>query len=60
MPAERWQRLGEATEHVGTDRTKVINDFAAWYTHEDGAKRPNRPPVEAGTELPERPDPDED
>ena len=46
MSTDRWKRLGEATQRAGTDRTKALNDYAAWYTHEDGAKRPNRPPAE--------------
>jgi hypothetical protein len=48
MSKDRWNRLGDATEKAGTDRSGAINDFAAWYTNEDGA------------ELPERPTPDED
>jgi hypothetical protein len=43
MPDPRWQRLGDAAEAAGTDRTEVINDFARWYTHEPGAKAVKRP-----------------
>jgi hypothetical protein len=49
IPGKRWDNLKKATEAAGTDRSKVINDWAAWYTHEDGAKRPNRPTDEDGT-----------
>lgn len=46
MPHDRWQRLGEAANAAGSDRTKVLNRFAAWFTHEPGAKRPERPPID--------------
>lgn len=43
MPNERWEKLAEEAERAGSDRSKVINDMAAWYTREDGAKLPERP-----------------
>lgn len=41
---ERWGQFEKGAAAVGTDRSKVINDFIAWYNHEPGAKRPTRPP----------------
>jgi hypothetical protein len=43
MSDDRWQRFGEAAEKAGTDRAGAVNDFAAWYVHEDGAELPERP-----------------
>lgn len=43
MNDDRWERFGDAAEKAGTDRTGAVNDFAAWYTAEDGAKLPKRP-----------------
>jgi hypothetical protein len=43
VPDKRWNKLGEDAEKAGSDRSKVINDLAAWYTREDGAKLPKRP-----------------
>lgn len=43
VPDERWQKLGEAAKRAGTDRSKVVNDLAAWYVREDGAELPKRP-----------------
>lgn len=50
MSKDRWDNLGQAAERAGTNRSRVINDFAAWYTHEPGATRPNRPPAEDDTD----------
>lgn len=47
MPTSRWQRLGEAAEATGSDRTKVINAFAGWFTREPGGKLPKRPDPDA-------------
>lgn len=43
MPKERWDRLGEKAKDAGSDRSKVINELAAWYVREDGAALPERP-----------------
>jgi hypothetical protein len=43
MPDERWEALGDAAKAAGSDRSKVINELAAWYTNEDGAELPERP-----------------
>lgn len=43
MPTDRWQRLGEAAEAAGSDRTKILNAFAGWFTREPGGKLPRRP-----------------
>ncbi|WP_143254520.1 hypothetical protein [Amycolatopsis azurea] len=43
MPDERWKNLGKAAERAGSDRSKVLNDFAAWYTDEEDAELPVRP-----------------
>lgn len=43
VPDARWRKLGEDAERAGTNRSSVINDFAAWYTREDGAELPERP-----------------
>lgn len=49
VPEERWQQFKEAAETACTDRSKAINEFAAWFTREPGAKLPKRP---ARTETP--------
>jgi hypothetical protein len=46
MASDRWKRLGEAAEKAGTGRSGAINDFAAWYTSEDGAELPERPALD--------------
>jgi hypothetical protein len=38
-----WDRFGEATERVGTDRSTALRAFMAWYIGEEGAKLPKRP-----------------
>ncbi|WP_328449121.1 hypothetical protein [Amycolatopsis sp. NBC_00438] len=43
MPDERWNSLGDKAKDVGSDRSKVINELAAWWTREDGAELPERP-----------------
>jgi len=43
MPKERWEKLDEKAKQAGSDRTKVVNDLAAWYVKEDGAELPERP-----------------
>lgn len=43
MSGKRWDKLAEDAERAGSDRSKVINDLAAWYIREDGAKLPKRP-----------------
>lgn len=43
IPDDRWKALGEKASTAGSDRSKVINDLAAWYTREDGAELPDRP-----------------
>ncbi len=43
MPDDRWDALGDAAKEAGSDRSKVINDLAAWYVREPGAKLPARP-----------------
>lgn len=43
VPREKWERLEEAAESMGTDRSKLINEFADWYLRVRGAKLPERP-----------------
>jgi hypothetical protein len=43
MPDERWDALDSAAKKTGSDRAKVVNDLAAWFTAEDGAELPKRP-----------------
>lgn len=43
MPADRRDALDEKAKHAGSDRSKVINDLAAWYVGEDDAELPERP-----------------
>ena len=43
MPDERWEAVDEKAKDAGSDRSKVINDLAAWYVREDGAELPERP-----------------
>lgn len=40
---ERWERFETVANQADTDRSKLINDFVAWYTREPGAKLPKRP-----------------
>lgn len=51
MALPKWQRLDRASQSVGTDRSKVINELTDWYLREPGAKLPARPPRAAGDEL---------
>lgn len=46
VPEDRWRKLAESAGKAGTDRSKVVNQFAAWYTREKGAKLPERPPAD--------------
>lgn len=43
MPDERWEKLDRKAKAAGSTRTKAINDMAAWYVNEEGAKLPKRP-----------------
>lgn len=43
VPLETWEAFGEATAAVGTDRSKVINEFIDWYLRKRGAQLPARP-----------------
>lgn len=43
MPDDRWDALGESAAKAGSDRSKVLNDLAAWYVREPDAKLPERP-----------------
>jgi len=40
---ERWDRFEAAAKAIDTDRSKLINDFVAWFIREPGAKAPKRP-----------------
>lgn len=46
VPDERWKNLGEAAKKAGTDRSKIVNDFAKWFTREDDTPLPERPDVD--------------
>jgi len=39
-----WEDAGQASAAMGTDRTKLINQFLRWYLRRPGAKLPERPP----------------
>lgn len=43
IPDERWEAMERKAKAAGSTRTKAINDLAAWYVNEDGAKLPKRP-----------------
>lgn len=43
MPAERRDVLDKKAKQAGTDRSKVVNDLAAWYVREPDAELPERP-----------------
>lgn len=43
IPDDRWDELGAKAKDAGSDRSKVINDLAAWYVRETGAELPERP-----------------
>jgi antitoxin component of RelBE/YafQ-DinJ toxin-antitoxin module len=45
-----WDEAGQAAAEMGTDRTKVINQFLRWYLRRSGAKLPARPPVQESGE----------
>lgn len=40
-----WDEAGHAATEMGTDRTKVINQFLRWYLRRPGARLPERPPA---------------
>lgn len=46
IPDERWAAADRAARRLGTDRTKLVNQFLAWFTREPGAKPVKRPDVE--------------
>lgn len=50
VPKGRWTKLAEEAERAGTNRSKVLNDFAAWYVREPGSKAVRRPDAPQGTE----------
>lgn len=43
VPKARWVKLAEEAERAGTNRSRLLNAFAAWYTREPGAKAVKRP-----------------
>lgn len=43
MPDDRWNALDSKAKAAGSDRSKVVNELAAWYVREDGAELPDRP-----------------
>lgn len=43
VPEPRWQQFKQDTDQFGTNPSKAINDFIAWFNYEPGAKRPKRP-----------------
>ncbi|GIH76118.1 hypothetical protein Plo01_25470 [Planobispora longispora] len=45
-PDERWKAFGANAQRQGTDRTKLLNAFMAWYNREEGVELPERPPAE--------------
>jgi hypothetical protein len=42
-----WDRFGEAVRRAdpGSDRSKTLRQFLAWFVHEPGVKLPARPPA---------------
>lgn len=40
---EKWRRLWAVAAILGTDRSKLINDFVDWALRERGAVLPERP-----------------
>jgi recombinational DNA repair protein (RecF pathway) len=38
-----WNDAEAATQRMGTDRAKIINQFIRWYLRRPGAKLPERP-----------------
>ena len=58
VPDTDWAELGEAAAAMGTDRSAVLRQLAAWWMRKPGAKMPPRPPAAArpaGTMWPRRP-----
>jgi len=43
VAVDRWKRFAQTTAEMNSDRSKVINEFIAWYNREPGAKLPKRP-----------------
>ena len=48
VDADLWDRFGNAIERAepGSDRSKTLRQFIAWYVREPGAKLPARPPAD--------------
>jgi hypothetical protein len=44
---DRWNQFGETADTAGTDRSKILNEFIAYYNREPGAKPPKRPDAPA-------------
>lgn len=40
--ADKWEKLGEATEAAGTDRTALIRDYLDWVMGDPDAPEPAR------------------
>lgn len=47
MSQEKWDRLGEAADAAGSDRSTVLRQLADWYLRERGAILPERPERES-------------
>ena len=45
---DRWDGFRQAAAQSGSDGTKVLNQFMAWFQHEPGAKLPKRPDITDG------------
>lgn len=37
-----WEEFGKSAEALGTDRSKLINEFIRWHLRKQGAKTPPR------------------
>ncbi|MDH2425812.1 hypothetical protein [Sphaerisporangium sp. TRM90804] len=45
IPTDRWKAFANSAAKMATDRTKIVNQFIAWYNREPGAELPHRPPA---------------
>jgi hypothetical protein len=49
---ELWDRFGEATEQLGSDRSTWLRNAILWCLREPGARSPQRPATPPGPRQP--------
>jgi hypothetical protein len=47
MDGYEWAEFGSDAAQMGTDRSELLRQFAAWWMRKPGARLPSRPPREA-------------